>query len=101
MIDTVDSPVKDLWRIFRVMAEFTEGFEELASVKPAVSIFGSSRTRSDSPFYQLAEQTASELAKAGFAVLARFNHTVPAHVRTIVIVQGIAASGAAAITVHA
>ncbi len=69
MIDTVDSPVKDLWRIFRVMAEFTEGFEELASVKPAVSIFGSARTRPDEPYYQLAEQTASELAKAGFAVI--------------------------------
>ena len=35
MIDKVDRPVKDLWRIFRVMAEFTEGFEELASVGPA------------------------------------------------------------------
>ena len=69
MIDMVDNPVQDLWRIFRVMAEFTEGFEELASVGPAVSIFGSARTKPDDPYYKLAEQTASELAKDGFAII--------------------------------
>jgi uncharacterized protein (TIGR00730 family) len=69
MIEMVDSPVKDLWRIFRVMAEFTEGFEELASVGPAVSIFGSARTEHDDPYYKLAEQTASGLVDAGFAVI--------------------------------
>jgi len=69
MMEIVDSPVKDLWRIFRVMAEFTEGFEELASVGPAVSIFGSARAKPKEKYYKLAEQTASELAKAGFAVI--------------------------------
>ena len=69
MIEMTDSPVKDLWRIFRVMAEFTEGFEELASVGPAVSIFGSARTEPDDPYYKLAEQTASELVDAGFAII--------------------------------
>ena len=69
MIDMIDNPVKDLWRIFRVMAEFTEGFEELASVGPAVSIFGSARTRPDDPYYKLAEQTAFGLAKDGFAII--------------------------------
>ena len=69
MIDMTDSPVKDLWRIFRVMAEFTEGFEELASVGPAVSIFGSARSKPNEPYYKLAEQTASELAKEGFAII--------------------------------
>jgi uncharacterized protein (TIGR00730 family) len=69
MIDMTDSPVKDLWRIFRVMAEFTEGFEELASVGPAVSIFGSARARPDEQYYKLAEQTAYELAKDGFAII--------------------------------
>ncbi|MFZ2147322.1 MAG: TIGR00730 family Rossman fold protein [Sedimentisphaerales bacterium] len=69
MMDTTESPVKDLWRIFRVMAEFTEGFEELASVGPAVSIFGSARIGPDDRYYKLAEQTASELAKAGFAII--------------------------------
>jgi uncharacterized protein (TIGR00730 family) len=51
------------------MAEFTEGFDELASVGPAVSIFGSSRAEPEERYYKLAEQTASELAKAGFAVI--------------------------------
>jgi uncharacterized protein (TIGR00730 family) len=69
MIDMADRPVKDLWRIFRVMAEFTEGFEELASVGPAVSIFGSARMKPPDRYYKLAEQTASELAKAGFAII--------------------------------
>jgi uncharacterized protein (TIGR00730 family) len=69
MIEMVDKPVQDLWRIFRVMAEFTEGFEELASVGPAVSIFGSARTKPDDPYYKLAEKTASELVNAGFAII--------------------------------
>jgi uncharacterized protein (TIGR00730 family) len=69
MIDAVDRPVKDLWRIFRVMAEFTEGFDELASVGPAVYIFGSARSGPGEKYYNLAEQTASELAKAGFAII--------------------------------
>jgi uncharacterized protein (TIGR00730 family) len=69
MIEMTDRPVKDLWRIFRVMAEFTEGFEELATVGPAVSIFGSARMKPSDRYYKLAEQTASELAKAGFAII--------------------------------
>ncbi len=69
MMDMTDSPVKDLWRIFRVMAEFTEGFEELASIGPAVSFFGSSRAKPGQRYYKLAEQTASEIAKAGFAII--------------------------------
>lgn len=69
MIDILESPVKDLWRIFRIMAEFTEGFEELASVGPAVSFFGSSRAKPQQKYYKLAQQTAFEIAKAGFAVI--------------------------------
>jgi uncharacterized protein (TIGR00730 family) len=69
MMEMIESPVKDLWRIFRVMAEFTEGFEELATVGPAVSIFGSSRAKPRDIYYKLAKRTASELAKAGFAII--------------------------------
>lgn len=69
MMDIASSPVKDLWRIFRVMAEFTEGFDELASVGPAVSIFGSARAKPNDRYYKLAIETASEAAKAGFAVI--------------------------------
>jgi len=69
MMDIFESPVKDLWRIFRVMAEFVEGFDELASVGPAVSFFGSSRAKPQQRYYKLAEKTAWEIAKAGFTVI--------------------------------
>lgn len=69
MMEITESPVKDLWRIFRIMAEFVEGFDELATVGPAVSIFGSAREKPDNPYYKLAEQTARLLAKAGFAII--------------------------------
>jgi uncharacterized protein (TIGR00730 family) len=69
VLDGVDKPVRDLWRIFRIMAEFTEGFEELASVGPAVSIFGSARTPNSHPHYELAQTTARKLVQAGFAVI--------------------------------
>ncbi len=68
-MEIIESPVKDLWRIFRIMAEFTEGFDELANVGPAVSIFGSARTEPGSHYYTLAEQTAANVVKAGFAVI--------------------------------
>jgi len=69
MMDVIDKPVKDLWRIFRVMAEFVEGFDELASVGPAVSFFGSARAKPQQQYYKLAVRTAAEIAKAGFAVI--------------------------------
>src|SRR5881398_4005772 len=61
--------VNDTWRIFRIMAEFVEGFEVMAAVGRAVSIFGSARTRPDDPMYRAAEETARLLAKAGFSVI--------------------------------
>jgi hypothetical protein len=60
---------EETWRIFRIMAEFVEGFEELASVGPAVSIFGSARTSPEHLHYHMAEETAAGLAKAGFAII--------------------------------
>ena len=69
MMDIADTPVRDLWRIFRVMAEFVEGFDELATVGPAVSFFGSARAKPGEPYYKLAQQTAYEIAKADFAVI--------------------------------
>ena len=69
MIEFTSNPVQDIWRIFRVMAEFTEGFEEIASVDNAVSIFGSARTKPEENYYKLAEITAAELVKANFSVI--------------------------------
>jgi len=69
MMNAIDKPVKDLWRIFRVMAEFVEGFDELGSIGPAVSFFGSARAKPDQEYYKLAVRTASQIAEAGFAVI--------------------------------
>ena len=55
----VQPPLQDSWRIFRIMAEFVEGFETMAPVGKAVSIFGSARTQPNDPFYQAAEKTAA------------------------------------------
>ena len=62
-------PAEEPWRIFRIMAEFVEGFDELSNIGPAVSIFGSARTEPGTKYYELARETAKEIAKAGFAVI--------------------------------
>jgi len=59
----------DTWRVFRIMGEFVEGFDELATLTRGISIFGSARTRPDDPDYQAAQETAALLARAGFAVI--------------------------------
>jgi uncharacterized protein (TIGR00730 family) len=59
----------DTWRVFRIMGEFVEGFDDLATVSRAVSIFGSARTPPDHPQYKEAQETAALLAQAGFAVI--------------------------------
>lgn len=60
---------QDSWRVFRIMAEFVEGFEELAPLVNAVSIFGSARTKPDDKYYLAAEKTARLLGKGGFSVI--------------------------------
>jgi len=59
----------DTWRVFRIMGEFVQGFEDLARITNGVSIFGSARTLPDDPEYQAARETAALLARAGFAVI--------------------------------
>src|SRR3982751_505009 len=59
----------DPWRVLRIQAEFVEGFGSLAELGPAISVFGSARTRVDSPEYALAERLGAALARAGFAVI--------------------------------
>jgi uncharacterized protein (TIGR00730 family) len=60
---------RDSWRIFRIMAEFVEGFEVMAPVGKAVSIFGSARTKVNTKYYKEAEETARLFAKADFGVI--------------------------------
>ncbi len=59
----------DSWQIFKVMAEFVEGFEKMASIGPCVSIFGSARTESDHKYYKLAEEIAYKLTQSGYGVI--------------------------------
>jgi uncharacterized protein (TIGR00730 family) len=59
----------DPWRVFRIMGEFVEGFDTLAGVGEAVSIFGSARVPPGHPQYAAAEETARLLVEAGFAVI--------------------------------
>jgi uncharacterized protein (TIGR00730 family) len=59
----------ETWRVFRIMAEFVEGFDELAHIGPAVSFFGSARETEDSLYYNLTRETARQIGKAGFAVI--------------------------------
>jgi uncharacterized protein (TIGR00730 family) len=60
---------RESWKIFQIMAEFVEGFERLAQIKPSVSIFGSARTAPDHPHYKLAEDIARALSESGFSVV--------------------------------
>jgi uncharacterized protein (TIGR00730 family) len=64
-----DFSLKDSWRMFRFMAEFVEGFEVMPEVHPAVTIFGSSRAKTKSPFYQTTVKLASLLVENGFNVI--------------------------------
>ena len=59
----------DPWRALRILSEFVEGFDAMAKVGPAVTIFGSARTVPDAPQYELARTIARRLAEAGYAII--------------------------------
>src|SRR3712207_4445212 len=60
---------KDAWRALRILSEFVEGFDTLADLPPAVSVFGSARSKPDSPECELALRLGAALAEAGYAVI--------------------------------
>src|SRR5437667_12865579 len=64
-----DWKTKDAWRALRILSEFVEGFDTLADLPPAVSVFGSARAKPDSPESELAERLGGALARAGYAVI--------------------------------
>ena len=64
-----DFTQQDTWRIFRILAEFVEGFEALAECNPAVSMFGSARATPEDEDYRKAEAIARQLAREGFAII--------------------------------
>ncbi|MFM6954070.1 MAG: TIGR00730 family Rossman fold protein [Sphingobacteriaceae bacterium] len=67
--DWQEIKVTDSWQIFKIMAEFVDGFEKLAKIGPCVSIFGSARTKNKNPYYQLAEDCARLLTERGYGVI--------------------------------
>ena len=61
--------VTDSWQIFKIMAEFVDGFEKLAKIGPCVSIFGSARTHNENKYYKMAVETGRLLTERGYGVI--------------------------------
>src|SRR5438445_556247 len=59
----------DTWRVFRIMGEFVQGFEDLAHITNGVAVFGSARTPADDPEYKAAQETGALFVRAGFSVI--------------------------------
>ncbi|MGB1206791.1 MAG: TIGR00730 family Rossman fold protein [Chitinophagales bacterium] len=57
------------WRIFKIMAEFVEGFETMNKIGPCVSIYGSARTKPEHPYYQMTVELAKALANEGYGII--------------------------------
>ncbi|MCT2563205.1 TIGR00730 family Rossman fold protein [Chryseobacterium herbae] len=60
---------KDSWMVFKVMAEFVDGYEKLAKIGPCVSIFGSARLKPESKYYAMAVEIAEKITKLGFGII--------------------------------
>jgi uncharacterized protein (TIGR00730 family) len=65
----LDFAVKDTWRVFRIMAEFVDGFETLTNIPRGVTIFGSARSEPGGTDYMRAEEMGRSLARAGYSVI--------------------------------
>lgn len=61
--------ITDSWQIFKIMAEFVKGFENLSAIGPCVSIFGSARTKPENKYYPLATEVAEKLCGVGYGVM--------------------------------
>lgn len=60
---------RDSWKVFQIMAEFVDGFQQLVDISPSVSIFGSARFKPDHPYYKVTEELSRLLSDSGFAVV--------------------------------
>jgi uncharacterized protein (TIGR00730 family) len=60
---------KDSWMVFKVMAEFVDGYEKLAKIGPCVSLFGSARLKLESKYYEMAVEIAEKITKLGFGII--------------------------------
>lgn len=64
-----ESQAHSSWQIFKIMAEFVDGFEALSKIGPCISIFGSARTKPGNKYYELAVDIAKRLAEEGFGII--------------------------------
>ena len=62
-------PTNDAWKLFRIISEFVDGFDTLSGITPCISIFGSSRLTSDSPYYKIAQELAAKIVVRGFSIV--------------------------------
>jgi uncharacterized protein (TIGR00730 family) len=60
---------QDIWRVFRVMSEFVEGFETLSKIGPCVTIFGSARTKPGTKYYEMTVEVAKEFVRCGYGII--------------------------------
>jgi uncharacterized protein (TIGR00730 family) len=67
--DAFEIKTTNSWQIFKIMAEFVEGFEKLGKIGPCVSIFGSARSKPEDPYYILAEDIAYRLTLEGYGII--------------------------------
>ena len=63
------NPTKDLWRMFRVISDFTDAFEELDDLPPGISIFGSAREKPGEYYYEKATEISKKLSDKGYAII--------------------------------
>jgi len=61
--------INDSWGIFKIIAEFVEGYERMAKIGPCISVFGSARTKPDNKYYQVAIEVSKLLAEGGYGVI--------------------------------
>jgi len=64
-----DIKTADVWSVFKIIADFVKGFDELGELGPTVTVFGSARTKEDDFYYEDARRVASKICKEGFAIL--------------------------------
>ncbi len=67
--DWNDIKINDSWAIFKIIAEFVEGYERMAKIGPCVSVFGSARTKPDNKYYKIGVRVAELLAEGGYGVI--------------------------------
>lgn len=67
--DWTETRAHSSWQIFKIMAEFVQGFDTLAKIGPCISIFGSARTQPGHKYYELAVEIAKRLSESGFGII--------------------------------